>query len=155
MLEAGGKYASPRHFTRSVYSAATSMVAIHFGIHGPCQSLAFDVGEDAVAGALAQAWRMLATKRCKRVAVVWGEQRHALADDLVQKAARVLKRREYERYLGGVGFGAVGVVVGPEGGVGRIEVRNGEFVKVRGKPYPMDAAVGWLAGWLKATRENA
>src|SRR4051812_46381647 len=37
MLEAEGRYASPRHFSRSVFSSVTSCVAIHFGIHGPCE----------------------------------------------------------------------------------------------------------------------
>jgi hypothetical protein len=150
MLEAGGKYASPRHFTRSVYSAATSLVAIHFGIRGPCQSLAFALEEDAVTGALAPAWRMLASKRCERVAIVWGEQEHLLVGELVRRAARDLKRREYERFVEGVGFGAVGVIVGLRGGR-RLELgRRNEF-PVRGKPYPMDCAVNWLAGMLKGT----
>jgi hypothetical protein len=148
MLEANGKFASPRHFTRSVYSAATSLVAIHFGINGPCQSLAFDSNEDVVTGALAQAWRLLAAGRCDRVALVWGDQQHPLAVELAQRAARDLRRKEYEPYAHGAGFGAVAAVLGLQGGLRRLPIANPEKIPVRGHPYPTDPALSWLANIL-------
>jgi 3-oxoacyl-(acyl-carrier-protein) synthase len=156
MLEAEGRHASPRHFARSVYSTAASLLAIHFRIHGPCETLAFDSGEDPVAGALAQAWRLIAADRCDRVAVVWAEQGSAIAHDLARLAAEQLHRREYKRYVGReLGWGAAALVVARVGvGTWRVavgaegEAKGAVRLALRGNPFAMDGAVDYLAGLL-------
>jgi 3-oxoacyl-(acyl-carrier-protein) synthase len=152
MLEAEGRYASPRHFTRSVYSHAASVLAIQFGIRGPCMTLAFDPGEDVVLGAMSQAWRMLAMRRAERVAVVWAEQTAEIAEDLARRAVERLARREFARYAGGIGEGAVAVIVGMGEGIAKANLDeplvDEGFVIEKGKPFTMDRAVGFLRAVL-------
>ncbi|HUO07604.1 MAG TPA: beta-ketoacyl synthase chain length factor [Phycisphaerae bacterium] len=156
MLAENGKYASPRHFSRSVYSSAASLAAIHFGIHGPCETLTFE--REILSGPLRQAGRMLAARRCERVIVVWAEQASEVAGDLAVRAARQLHRREYEPYVrGGVGYGAIAAVVGLEGGIGSVEI--GELAMLdfaaigegEGKPFAMEAAMGLVRRVLGGT----
>jgi 3-oxoacyl-(acyl-carrier-protein) synthase len=147
MLAENGKYASPRHFSRSVYSSAASLAAIHFGIHGPCETLTFE--REIVSGPLRQAWRLLAARRCERVIVVWAEQANDVAGDLAMRAARQLYRREFEPYVGrGLGFGAIAAVVGLGGGVASMDVAelagldSAAIGEGEGKPFAMEAAIG-------------
>ena len=115
----GGRYASPRHFSRSVYSSVASRLAIHFHIQGPCETLAF--ATDPVRGALWQARRLLMRGRAERVMVVWAEQASEIAHDLALRAA------------GAVGAGGVSAVWGGDWGLGQWRWwwggrRRGEFV---------------------------
>ena len=146
MLDAGGKFASPRLFSRSVYSSVAAAAAIWFGIKGPCETLAFPPAA-AVSGALTAAWRLLATERCARVLVVWAEQSAAISHDLARRAATDLHKREYERYRESLGEGAVAVAVGRTGGLRSVECSvsppTGSW---QGKPFAMDPAAAWLAG---------
>jgi 3-oxoacyl-[acyl-carrier-protein] synthase II len=157
MLEAEGRYASPRHFSRSVYSSVASVVAIHFGIRGPCETLVF--AQRPVGGVLGQAWRLMAAGRCERVVALWVDQGGEVAADLARRAAQGLKRREFERYAEGVGYGAVAVVLGNEGPI--VNVDLGEWdeqaaakrVEGRaGKRFAWDGAVGFLRGVLEKSK---
>ncbi len=148
MLEAEGRYASPRHFSRSVYSSVASIAAIHFRIKGPCETLVFD--RWPILGSLRQAWRMLATKRAERVVVVWCEQAGDLAADLANKAAERLHRREFQRYHdNGLGFGAIALVVGPPAGLATMQLDSWNedslsLLNNPGKPFAMDSGVALL-----------
>ncbi len=148
MFAADGRYASPRHFSRSVYSSVTSVAAIHFHIQGPCETLAFD--EAPLLGALRQAWRLLCTHRANRVVIVWCEQAGDLAADLAKKAAEQLHRRDFQRYVDqGLGFGAVALVVGLQPGPISLDLDhwNEDTFAPRptdGKPFAMDTAVTLL-----------
>ena len=148
MLEADGRYASPRHFSRSVYSSVASIAAIHFGIKGPCETLVFD--QWPILGALRQAWRMLATKCAERVVIVWCEQAGELASDLAKKAAKRLHRREFDRYQNNdLGFGAIALVVGPPGGLATLHLNSFDEADLSshekpGMPFAMDNAVSLL-----------
>jgi 3-oxoacyl-(acyl-carrier-protein) synthase len=146
MLEGDGKHASPRLFSRSVYSGVASALAIWFGAKGPCETLAFEPDE-AVSGALVAAWRLLAAKRCTRVIVVWAEQAAAIAEDLARRAAEQLGRKEYARYAAGLGEGAAAVVVGlEEGGMARVDCSAARGRRWEGKPFAMDGAAAFVAG---------
>lgn len=149
MLEGGGKYASPRHFSRSVYSGVASALAIWFGIKGPCETLAFE-REEAVSGALVAAWRLLAAKRCERVIVVWAEQAATIAEALAKRAAADLRKREYARYGAGLGEGAAALVLGLDNGrIARLECGRARGATWEGKPFAMDGAAGFVAKWVK------
>jgi 3-oxoacyl-[acyl-carrier-protein] synthase II len=146
MLEAGGRYASPRHFTRSVYSSVASVTAIHFGIRGACETLVFpSPAEDPVRGALVQARRMLRARRADRVMIVWAEQAAEIAQDLCRRAVRELGRKDVERYGEELGFGAVAVVVGL--GEGEVRINGG---RGKGRPFVMERAVGVVMGFLRS-----
>lgn len=113
MLEAGGRFASPRHFSRSVHSSVASLAAIHWGLRGPCETLCFP--RDAVPVALERAGRLLAAGRCRRVVVIFAEQAAEIAADLARRAVTKLGRKEYRRYVERpLGYGAVAMVM--EGG---------------------------------------
>jgi 3-oxoacyl-[acyl-carrier-protein] synthase II len=153
MLDAAGRYASPRHFSRSVYSAVASAVAIHFKIHGPCETLSFP--EAAVPAALRQARRLLAAGRADRVLVVWADQSAAIARDLAARAVGQLHRREYARYLPDLGQGAVGLVVGlPDGSspatldLAQLPALTMPATRPPQPPFPSDAALALAAGLL-------
>ncbi len=153
MLAEGGKYASPRHFSRSVYSSGPSVMAIALGIRGPCETLVFD--DEPVMRALARAEAMLEMERAERVVVCWADQAGEIVSDLARRAAEKLGKREYRRYVEeGVGQGATAMVVARERGKwglewGMDESFNLNTIKV--KPFPMDAAVRAAAGWLART----
>jgi hypothetical protein len=159
MLEADGKYASPRHFSRSVYSSVASTAAIHFGIRGPCQTLVF--AERPIGGMLQQAWRLLTADRCDRVVALWVDQGGAVAADLARRAAEQLHRREFARYAE-LGHGAVAVVLGREAGRVSVDLETwDEAAAMRradergGKRFALDAAVEFVRGWFAArTRGN-
>jgi hypothetical protein len=151
MLEAEGRYASPRHFSRSVYSSVASAAAIHFGIRGPCETLVF--AERPVGGVLGQAWRLIAAGRCERVVALWADQGGEVAADLARRAAAGLKRREFAKYgERGLGYGAVAVVMGRGEGV-EVEGWDEEAAERRmaargGKRFALDGAVEFLRGVL-------
>ena len=150
MFEAEGRYASPRHFSRSVYSSVASAAAIHFGIRGPCETLVF--AQRPVGGVLGQAWRLIATRRCERVVALWVDQGGELAADLTRRAAEGLKRREFARYEErGLGYGAVAVVMAADGGMGRVNLEEWDEAEASrraegrgGKRFALDGAVEFL-----------
>lgn len=141
MLEANGRYASPRHFSRSIYSSVASVTALHFGIRGVCQTLCFP--EDAVRGGLLQAGRVLHAHRVDRVVIVWAEQSAAIAQDLCARAVKQLARHEYARFIDALGWGAVAVVLGR--GDEQVPVKG---ARGRGAPFAMEAALGVVRGVL-------
>jgi hypothetical protein len=112
MLDADGRYASPRHFSRSVYSAVASTLAIHFKIQGPCETLSFP--DAPIPSALRQAFRLLHAHRADRLLVLWADQSAPIAQDLARRAADQLARKEYARYAppNPPGQGAVALVLG-------------------------------------------
>ncbi|NNM86123.1 MAG: hypothetical protein HKL96_10265 [Phycisphaerales bacterium] len=80
MLADAGKYASPRAFTRSIYSTAAAMAAIALGIHGPCQTLSFDFAP--VASLLGAAYTLLAADRADVVLLCWADQHSQMLQEL-------------------------------------------------------------------------
>ena len=145
MLADAGKYASPRHFSRSVYSSAASLAAIHFKIHGPCETLTFE--RQPVTGPLHHARRLLAANRCKRVIITWADQTNDLAADLATRAARQLHRRQYQPYIDrGVGFGAVALVAGLDPAPWQLNLATAqnEALESNEKPSPMTPALTLL-----------
>lgn len=85
MLADAGKYASPRAFTRSIYSTAAAMAAIALGIHGPCQTLSFDFAP--VASILGAAYTLLAADRADVVLLCWADEHSQVLQDLQLLAA--------------------------------------------------------------------
>ncbi|MGN6371239.1 MAG: beta-ketoacyl synthase chain length factor [Phycisphaerae bacterium] len=149
MLADNGKYASPRHFSRSVYSSAASLAAIHFQIHGPCETLAFE--RDTVTGPLQYAHRLLAAKRCRRVIVVWAEQTNDQAADLCTRAARDLHRRDYQKYIDrGIGYGAAALVASIDPSPWQINLATlrDDLPDPAEKPFPMTPAISLLSQLL-------
>jgi hypothetical protein len=148
MFDAQGRYASPRHFSRSVYSAIASQVAIHFGIKGPCQTLAF---KDPVKPALRQARRIL--RHVDRVLIIWADQSGEIAADLASRAVRDLHLKEYARYQPCVGQGAVAVVAGPpspNSSAYEIDIETPVADHPHAaRPFPTDAALSLAAAILK------
>jgi Beta-ketoacyl synthase, N-terminal domain len=149
MLEENGRYASPRHFSRSVSSSVAAAAAIHFGMHGPCETLCFP--DKPITGGLQSARRLLAAERCQRILVVWGEQSAEIARELSQMALGALGKREFARYANHpLGFGAVALVLGPPSQRHSTEaiaeltenaIENENTMTHSGKPFPMDGAV--------------
>ena len=152
----GGRFASPRHFTRSVHSSPTSLAAIHFGIHGPCQTLVHDAWP--VCSVLEQADDLLSAGRADAVIVCWADQPSAVATDLCRRAAEDLHRSQFARFAGGDSHGgAVAAVVsinaklpGAEFGVevGMVAANKksvGADAVVEQGAYPTDGALHWAA----------
>jgi hypothetical protein len=148
MLDAGGRYASPRHFTRSVYSSVASVAAMHFGIRGACETLTLP--EEPVRGALYQARRMLRERRVDRVMIVWAEQEAQIAKKLCRRAARDLGRAEVARYVEELGFGAVAAVV--ELGEGAVKIEGG---RGKGRPFVMEDAVRVVRGFCRGGNDKS
>ncbi len=96
MLANDGVYASPRLFTRSVYSAVASQTSIELGIHGACETLSF--ANLPVYRALQRAWCLLATGRLDTVITVWADQVEAPAMHLCERATAELHHPELARY---------------------------------------------------------
>ena len=96
MLANDGLYASPRLFTRSVYSAVASQTSIELGINGACETLSF--ANLPVYRMLQRAWCLLATGRLDTVITVWADQVEAPAMHLCQRAAAELQQSELARY---------------------------------------------------------
>ena len=109
MLDADGRYASPLHFSRSVYSNAASSAAIRFGIHGPCETLAHPY--TPVTAVLDRAGDLLSTGRADVVVTAWSDQPSPLTGELCRRAVHDLGRREYARYLDNPGYGAVSFIL--------------------------------------------
>lgn len=110
MFDADGRYASPLRFTRSVYSSVASLAAIHFHIHGPCETLAHDAW--IATGVLERADDLLSNAHLDAVLVCWADQSSPLGIDLCDRAVRRLKRRELARYTrGDCGYGAVAMAL--------------------------------------------
>ena len=109
MLDADGRYASPLHFSRSVYSNAASSAAIRFGIHGPCETLAHPY--TPVSAVLDRAGDLLSTGRADVVITAWADQTSTLTADLCRRAVHDLGRREFARYLENPGYGAVSFIL--------------------------------------------
>ncbi len=152
----GGRFASPRHFTRSVHSSPTSLAAIHFGIHGPCQTLVHDAWP--VCSVLEQADDLLNADRADTVIVCWADQPSAVATELCRRAAEDLHRAQFARFAGGDSHGgAVAAVVsinailpGAEFGVevGPVAANKksvGAGAVVEQGAYPTDGALHWAA----------
>jgi hypothetical protein len=127
MLEADGRYASPRHFTRSVYSTVASHAAIYFGIHGPCETLAH--GQWPVCCVLDRAADLLASGRVDYVVACWADQASAFAKDLCRRSVAGLDRKEFSRFTSDdSGYGAVALVLkrvgdAPSGGL-MLDIQN-------------------------------
>lgn len=96
MLANDGLYASPRLFTRSVYSAVASQTSIELGIHGACETLSF--ANLPVYRVLQRAWCLLTTGRLDTVITVWADQVEAPAMQLCQRAAAELHHSQWARY---------------------------------------------------------
>ena len=110
MLEAQGRYASPRHFTRSVYSTVASHAAIYFGIHGPCETLTH--GQWPIGGVLDRAADMLASRRVDHVIACWADQSSKIVEDLCRRGVMALDRHELSRFTSGeTGYGSVALVL--------------------------------------------
>lgn len=110
MLEAQGRYASPRHFTRSVYSTVASHAAIYFGIHGPCETLTH--GQWPVCALLDRAADLLASHRVDHVIACWADQASKIAKDLCRRGVTALHRHEFSRFTSDeTGYGSVAVVL--------------------------------------------
>ncbi len=152
MLEAEGKYASPRHFSRSVYSSVASAAAIHFGIKGPCETLTFD--RFPIHGSLVQAWRFLGAKRCDRVLLIWGEQNGNVACHLARLAGEKLGIPKFRRYLkSDLGAGAVAVLVGSGAGIASLDIDQWDeraALEIKRRPFAMDGAVDLVTDILSS-----
>ena len=110
MLEAQGRYASPRHFTRSVYSTVASHAAIYFGIHGPCETVTH--GQWPICSVLDRAADMLASQRVDHVIACWADQSSKIAEDLCRRGATALNRHEFARFTSDeAGYGSVALVL--------------------------------------------
>ena len=110
MLDADGRYASPRHFTRSVYSTVASHAAIYFGIHGPCETLAH--GQWPICCILDRAADLLASGHVDYVVACWADQASAIAKDLCRRSVVGLDRKEFSRFTcEETGYGAVAIVL--------------------------------------------
>lgn len=163
MLESNGRYTSPRHFTRSVYSSVASHAAIYFGIHGACETLAH--GEWPICAVLDRAADILTAGRVDQVIVCWADQRSAVATDLCRRCVTGLGRKEFSRFTGNeIGYGAVAMVLKrAEDGTNTILTVGAWENAVRpAKPgpgyfnlnlhaYPTDGAIELLAAIIEAT----
>lgn len=110
MLDADGRYASPRLFTRSVYSTVASHAAIYFGIHGPCETLA--QGQWPICCVLDRAADLLASGHVDYVVACWADQASAVAKDLCRRSVVGLDRKEFSRFTSDeTGYGAVAIVL--------------------------------------------
>ena len=163
MLESGGRYASPRHFTRSVYSSVASHAAIYLGIHGTCETLAHGVWP--ICSVLDRAADILDSGRADQVLVCWADQHSDVVIDLCRRAVVGLGRVELERFTGGRGgCGGVALVLRRadmnESSNGWLELLPREIqdggvpsflpgLKIH--PYPTDDAVH-LAAVIAATQ---
>ncbi len=162
MLDTDGRYASPRLFTRSVYSTVASHAAIHFGIHGPCETLAH--GQWPVNCVLDRAADLLAAERVDYVIACWADQPSVIAKDLCRRGVAGLSRRELMRFTGDqTGYGAAAVILK------RVEHKAGlvlrtestvdhnpstgpetSAVKLNIHPFPTDGAIHFVASILAA-----
>ena len=151
----GGRFASPRHFSRSVHSSPTALTAIHFGIHGPCQTLVHDAWP--VCSALERADDLLSVGQADAVVVCWADQPASVAVDLCRRAARDLHRPQFSRFSVAPHGGAVaavvsvnaavpstefGVEIGPAAGGNK---RSCTEPMVNQVPYPTDGSLHWAA----------
>ncbi len=109
MLDDDGRFASPLHFSRSVYSNAASAAAILFDIHGPCETLSNPYTPLSVV--ISRAGDLLMTDRVDVVVACWADQTGPLAEDFCRRAVRDLGRKEFSRYLVTPGYGAVSLVL--------------------------------------------
>jgi hypothetical protein len=144
-----------------VFSSVAAAAAIHFGIHGPCETLCFP--GRPVTGALQSARRLLAAKRCAQVLVVWAEQAAEIAAHLCALAAERLHRQEFARYaMQPLGFGAVALVLalpGQHDRAGRIAsltadaLATVDAVRPSGRPFAMDGAVRLVEKLLAKTED--
>ncbi|HTV48646.1 MAG TPA: hypothetical protein VMG59_09410 [Phycisphaerae bacterium] len=111
MFDADGRYASPLSFTRSINSSLASLAVIHFGIHGPCETLAHDSWP--VAGPLERAVDILDCDHADAVIVCWTDQTSPIAMDMCRQAVTKLHRPEFKRFLDGpCGYGSVAMIFG-------------------------------------------
>ncbi len=163
MLEADGRYTSPRHFTRSVYSSVASHAAIYFGIHGACETLAH--GEWPICAVLDRAADILTAGRFDQVIVCWADQRSAIATDLCRRGVIGLGRKEFVRFTGSeIGYGAVAMVLkrAEDNANTMLTVGASEHAVASAKPdlgfcnlnihaYPTDGAIELLAAIITAT----
>jgi len=150
MLDAEGRFASPRHFSRSVYSSVASLVAIHFGIHGPCETLSFP--HAPVQSAIERARRLLAAERAHDVLIIWADQTASIATDLARRAATMLHKHEFARYASGpLGFGAAALLLAKNahGFAAAHAESEGPRTLGPGGPFPMDAAVAFIENLLR------
>ncbi|HEY4330351.1 MAG TPA: beta-ketoacyl synthase chain length factor [Phycisphaerae bacterium] len=152
MLDKEGRYASPRHFSRSVYSSVASLAAIHFGIHGPCQTLCFP--ESPISAALTAAARLLALQRARQVLLVFAEQSASIAAELSQLAVQKLHQRKFSIYAQQpLGCGAVAFLLqGPEkSGITQLPLplEAPPLPPKRNiRPFPMQEALQWAEAVL-------
>ncbi len=109
MLDSEGRYASPLHFSRSVYSNAASAAAILLGIRGPCETLAHQTAP--VTSVLCRATDLLTAGRADAVIACWADKTSPLTVDLCRRAVHDLHRHEFARYMDNPGYGAVSLVL--------------------------------------------
>ena len=117
-------------------SSIASVTAIHFGIHGPVETLTFP--HKPVEAGIAQAQRLLAAGRADRVIVVWAEQAASIAQDLCRRAVERLGRREFGVFVEELGSGAVALVLGAGDTILKVPEDDRH---VKGKPFMMKRAV--------------
>ncbi len=157
--EAGGRYASPRHFTRSTYAGPASNVGIHFNIHGPCETLSFD--QFPISSVLDQARRILASGRCAAVVVCWADDSDPIVANLARLAVEKLHRRKFARYTKEpLGAGAVAMVVtAAHGGPFQLhctwtDEQQSNPTKISNPFYPTDGALALAAAMARVANKE-
>ncbi len=167
MFDQDGRYASPRCFTRSVYSSTASLAAIRFGIQGPCETLIHDAW--IVSGLLERAGDLLSHGRVDTVLLCWADQSSPVAKELCVRAVRALGQRQYERYVSNeLGFGALALALAwPSAGRPgrpclelrptpvRTGLRDVDSPRLTAHPFPCDAALALAAAILEPGRGAA
>ena len=153
--QAGGRYASPRHFTRSTYAGPASTLGIEFHIHGPCETLSFD--QLPITSGLDRARRLLGAGRCDAVVVCWADDSSPIVAGLARLAVEKLHRREFARYAAEpLGAGAVAVVVSEtldsplQWRCEWTQAQPGEQEDVPHPRYPADGALRLAAAMARA-----
>ncbi len=157
LQQAGGRYASPRHFTRSTYASTASSLGIAFQIHGPCETLSFD--EFPISGGLDRARRLLAAGRCDAVVVCWADDSAPIITALARLAVEKLHRREFARFsTEAPGAGAVAMVVSQTQDTPLqlccewTQAEQSEQENFSHPPYPTDGALKLAAAMNRAAK---
>jgi 3-oxoacyl-(acyl-carrier-protein) synthase len=153
MLDQDGRFASPRHFSRSVHSSIASLLAIKFGLQGPCETLAFD--DRAVDFALERAELLLSMERAEQVVVCWADQTAPILEELVRRGVEELGRKQYARYLrAGLGQGGAAMVLSRARGTSGLILPAGGMlpeIALDLRPFPLDVSVRAVAALLAGT----
>ncbi len=167
LIEANGRFISPRLFSRSLNASTAAVAAIHFGIHGPCETLGYTNG--AVCGLLDRAGILMQQDRADIVITCWADQTTPMTADLSRRvaAAAGLGRGEFARYENAGGQGAVALALrraeraasGPNGlcvcqvahAAGLEDRALPQIVSpIRATAWPLDAALHFVAAMAAA-----